>query len=66
MMTRFWIIAPIANGDLYDKVWEFDLANNCISIGWRAVGDVSKMRREDLQSKANRHTQKGRTLLSRT
>ncbi len=50
-MPRFWIIAPVANGDLYDGVWEFDLANNCISIGWRSIGDVSKMRREDLQSK---------------
>lgn len=50
-MPRYWIIAPFANDDSYDSVWQFDLANNCISIGWSEVGDVSKMGREELQGK---------------
>jgi hypothetical protein len=33
---------------LYEKVWQFDLENNLISIGWARFGDVSKMSRESL------------------
>ncbi len=42
------MIAPVESKppDLFDKVWQFDLANNFISIGWRQLGDVSKMSRE--------------------
>lgn len=49
-MTRYWVIAPFAskNADIFDKVWQFDLANNTISIGWSQLGDVSKMTREVL------------------
>lgn len=49
-MARYWVIAPFAskNADIFDKVWQFDLANNTISIGWSQLGDVSKMTREVL------------------
>ena len=49
-MPRYWIIAPVeANPpDLFDKVWQFDLANNLISIGWSQLGDVSKLSRDEL------------------
>ena len=49
-MPRYWIIAPRASKptELFDKVWQFDLANNLISIGWAKLGDVSKMSREQL------------------
>lgn len=49
-MPRYWVIAPFAskNADIFDKVWQFDLANNTISIGWSQIGDVSKMSREEL------------------
>jgi restriction system protein len=49
-MPRYWVIAPIESKppDLFDKVWQFNLANNLISIGWEKLGDVSKMSREDL------------------
>lgn len=49
-MRRYWIVAPVEseNPDLFDKVWQFDLANNLISIGWTALGDVSNMSRQDL------------------
>lgn len=49
-MSRYWVIAPVESNppELFDKVWQFDLANSLISTGWQALGDVSKMRREEL------------------
>ena len=49
-MPRYWLIAPFKSKppELFDKVWQFDLANNVISIGWTRLGDVSKMSREQL------------------
>jgi len=49
-MTRYWVIAPFEskNSEIFDKVWQFDLANSVISIGWSEVGDVSKMSYETL------------------
>ena len=49
-MTRYWVIAPFESRDseMFDKIWQFDLAQNVISIGWHQVGDVSKMSREEL------------------
>jgi len=49
-MPRYWVIAPVAAkpAELFDKVWQFDLANNVISIGWRGLGDTSKMTRDQL------------------
>ena len=33
-MPRYWLIAPVRAQppELFDKVWQFDLANNVISI----------------------------------
>ncbi len=49
-MPRYWIIAPVESKqpELFDRVWQFDLENNLISIGWNEVGDVSKMSRDTL------------------
>jgi len=49
-MPRYWVIAPVESKkpDLFDKVWQFDVANNLISIGWSQLGDISKMSREML------------------
>lgn len=51
-MPHYWIIAPIESKppELFDKVWQFDIANNLISIGWKALGDVSRMSREELSA----------------
>lgn len=48
--SRYWVIAPFESQppEQYDKVWQFDLANNLISIGWHQLGDSSKMSREEL------------------
>jgi restriction system protein len=51
-MPRYWVIAPVESKppELFEKVWQFDLANNLISIGWKALGDVSKLTREELSA----------------
>lgn len=48
--TRYWVIAPIESqpSEHFDKVWQFDLANNIITIGWQQLGDISNMSREEL------------------
>jgi restriction system protein len=46
-MPRYWVIAPVESKfPEFDKVWQFDVANNLISIGWSQLGDISKMSRE--------------------
>ncbi len=49
-MPRYWVIAPVESKppELFDRVWQFDIANNLISIGWEELGDVSTMSREEL------------------
>ena len=49
-MPRYWVVAPFAakKPDLFEKVWELDLANNLISVGWSQLGDISQMTREKL------------------
>jgi restriction system protein len=49
-MPRYWIIAPIesSNAERFEKVWQFDLTNGFVSIGWQQLGDISKMSRETL------------------
>ena len=49
-MPRYWVIAPFENSPEFDKVWQFDLSNKVISIGWAPLGDVSKMSRDELDS----------------
>jgi len=47
---RYWVIAPFESQppEQFDKVWQFDLANNIITIGWQQLGDISNMSREEL------------------
>ena len=49
-MPRYWVLAPVGSKrpERFDKAWQFDLANNLISIGRAKIGDVSKMSREQL------------------
>lgn len=49
-MPRYWVMAPVESkpADLFDKVWQFDLAQNMISIGWEQLGDVSAITRDEL------------------
>ncbi len=43
-------MAPVESKppELFDKVWNFDVAENVISIGWRDLGDISTMPQEKL------------------
>jgi len=49
-MSRYWVIAPVESkpAEVFEKVWQFDLANGLISIGWQNLGDVSHMGRDEL------------------
>jgi restriction system protein len=56
-MPRYWVLAPFSsvNQAKYDEVWEFDLENNLISIGWSQLGDVAQQSRDELASAIARH-----------
>jgi hypothetical protein len=43
-------IAPYGSKDQgsFDRVWQFDLANDTISPGWHELGDVSQLDRAAL------------------
>jgi len=49
-MTRYWVMAPVEAhpSEVFERVWQFDLANNLISLGFSGLGDVSKMDRGQL------------------
>jgi len=49
-MPRYWVMAPIEAqpSEGFDKVWQFDLANNLISLGFGRLGDVSNLNRDQL------------------
>jgi predicted Mrr-cat superfamily restriction endonuclease len=49
-MPRYWVMAPVESKppELFDKVWQFDLANDLISVGWQELGDVSQKSRDEL------------------
>ncbi len=50
-MTRYWVIAPYEATDLkFDQVWQFDLENGVISVGWQELGDISEYDQEKLKS----------------
>lgn len=49
-MPQHWIIAPVESepAERFEKVWQFDLGEGVISIGWTELGDVSRMSKEEL------------------
>lgn len=51
-MPRYWVMAPIEAhpSEVFDKVWQFDITNGLISLGFGGLGDVSHMNREELAS----------------
>jgi len=52
-MPRCWVIAPYDSQKkpAFDRAWDFDLRNGTIAIGWRELGDVSKLSQRDLQER---------------
>lgn len=51
-MSRYWVIAPYHadQPEDWEKIWDFDLQNGIISIGWRELGDVSKLSKQELSA----------------
>jgi len=51
-MPRYWVISPqnASFPEVWDSVWQFDLENNIISIGWRELGDISGYNEDELKS----------------
>ena len=49
-MPRHWVMAPVEAhpSDVFDTVWQFDLANSVISLGFGRLGDTSSLTREQL------------------
>ena len=43
MEERYWVISPYdyTHRETWEKVWQFDLENQIISVGWRELGDIS-------------------------
>lgn len=53
-MSETWVIAPYfadkqdPDSVIFDHVWDFDLRNSTIAIGWNQLGDVSKLSKAEL------------------
>jgi len=52
VMIKYWVIAPYhaTQPEIWEKVWQYDLANEVISIGWRELGDFSSYTGDELKS----------------
>jgi hypothetical protein len=55
-MQRYWLTAPYMSEYIEDweKVWQFNLKSNSISIGWKSLGNISKYSYSQLELKANK------------
>jgi len=51
-MSKYWVIAPQNAGlpEIWEKVWQFDLANSVISLGWKELGDISNYDENELRT----------------
>lgn len=52
-MKRYWVIAPFHSErrKIFEKVWEYDLKNGTVAIGWEKLGDTTGMIKSELKSK---------------
>jgi 5-methylcytosine-specific restriction enzyme B len=54
---KYWIIAPYNSQEkqIFDKVWNFDIENSCIAVGWSNLGNIfrTSMNEEEYNSKYN-------------
>lgn len=53
---RYWVIAPYdsVKTNIWEKVWEFDLSEGTIAIGWE-LGDISKYDETKLREEIEKH-----------
>ena len=49
IMVRYWIIAPYRSTKpkIFDEVWNYDLNNNTIAVGWGELGDITTLKNKD-------------------
>ena len=47
------MIAPYdsTRPEIFDKVWEYDLNNGTVAVGWNALGDISGLSKSDVESR---------------
>ncbi|MGQ9573178.1 MAG: hypothetical protein ACUVV3_08340 [Dehalococcoidia bacterium] len=52
-MARCWVIAPYPSTEqeAFEQVWEYDLRNGVIAIGWRELGDISELTEDQLKAR---------------
>jgi hypothetical protein len=50
-MKPAWAIAPFENKKPWEDVWQFDRANNVISIGWSKLGNVVALNEEQIRER---------------
>jgi hypothetical protein len=52
-MTKYWVIAPYdsTKAEVFDEAWHYDLRNGTIAVGWRQLGDVSKLDQSQLRAR---------------
>lgn len=48
-MGKYWVIAPYdsTKTQIFERVWQYDLKNGTIAIGWKDLRDVSQIRSKD-------------------
>jgi len=52
-VARYWVIAPYLSTEqeAFEQVWEYDLRNGVIAIGWRELGDISELTEDQLKAR---------------
>ncbi len=52
-MQRYWVIAPYHadKPEVWQRVWDYDVSHNVISIGWHQLGNVSSLTEEELKER---------------
>ena len=53
-MERYWVITPYdsTQPQIFERAWEYDLANGTIAVGWKDLGDISEIKeKSELESK---------------
>jgi len=66
-VKRYWVIAPCdsTKKEVFEKAWEYDLQNGTIAVGWKELGDVSKLDRSELEAKyRDAHPEAARNIVS--
>jgi len=55
-MIRYWVVAPYDADvpEVWERVWQFDLSNEVISIGWQELGDFSSLSENELRAAMQR------------